>query len=409
MKSCVTCGVAATISLGALADIPEHKRNKHLHAKEEENQRSRNIAINTLVTALAMILSFGLTGCFSAMNDSPVLGHPGGVGSTVSAGVLDIATLPLQVAVFGFCALCELPIGGDSFTVRVRDAYGNPVPGALIRGEKVGLISSNVKCITNEKGEATFRHYHEGEYLSRVIVTHKGYYPYGRYYGDTISFGVRHNRKVVDERPVIYDVLMKERRHPVSMSYSIMLPTDSMRRATGDFFYDCEYGDWLPPEGKGKHADLRVSRKWSCPVGEEKVRNPAYRSEVDFAVVNPDDGFIVCQYDANTAFPTLYAAPVDGNYEEKSFKEIHFRNCHGACKHFDKNSYLVMRLRTKRDGMGNVVSAHYGKLLFVRNSRSMEVYYTRQENEPSIESLTPDNPAECIYGGDRYNQKIPSP
>ena len=79
---------------------------------------SRKIAINAPVATLAMMLSIGLTGCFSAMHNSPVLGNPGSVGSAVSAVVLDIVTLPLQVTAFGFCALCELPIGGDSFTVR---------------------------------------------------------------------------------------------------------------------------------------------------------------------------------------------------------------------------------------------------------------------------------------------------
>ena len=370
---------------------------------------SRKIVINALVVALAMMLPVGLTGCFSAMNNSSVLGHPGSVGSTVSAGVLDVVTLPLQVAAFGFCALCELPIGGDSFTVRVRDADGNPVPGAEIRGEKVGLISSNVKCLTDEKGEATFRHYHEGEGLSRVVVTHEGYYRFGRYYGDTISFGVRRKRKDGEQEHIVHNVLMKEIRHPVSMSYSKMCPTESMRRATGVFFYDCEYGDWLPPEGKGKHADLRVSRKRDCPKEDEKMPNPAYRSEVDIAVVNKDDGFMIRQYDSNTTFSTLYTAPADGDYDVKSVKEIHFRNCMGGCKHFDKNSYLVMRLRTKRDDTGRIVSAHYGKLLFSRENRSLEVYFTRQDNEPSIESRMDTNPAECISGGDRDNVKIPSP
>ena len=369
----------------------------------------RKIAIDTLVAALAMMLSIGLTGCFSAMNNSTVLGHPGDVGSTVSAVVLDIVTLPLQVTAFGFCALCEFPIGGDSFTVRVRDADGNPVPGAEIRGEKVGMISSNVKCFTDKNGEATFRHYHKGDCLSRVIVACEGYYSFGRYYGDTIHFGVQRNRENGEQKHIVHNVLMKEIRHPVSMSYSKMWPTETMRRATGDFFYDCEYGDWLPPEGKGKHADLRVSRKWDCPKGEEKMCNPAYRSEVDISVVNEDDGFMIHQYDSNTTFNTLYAAPIDGDYGVKSVKEIHFRNCKGGCRHFDKNSYLVMRLRTKRDETGRIVSAHYGKFLFSRGDRSLEVYFTRQENEPSIESRMDSNPAECISGGDRNNAKIPSP
>ena len=216
---------------------------------------SRKNAVDVIIVAFAMILSIGLPGCFSAMNNSPVLGHPGSVGSTVCAGVLDVVTLPLQVVAFGFCAMCELPIGGDSFTVCVRDVDGNPVPDAEIRGKKVGMISSNVKCLTDKNGEATFRHYHEGEHLSRVVVTHEGYYRFGRYYGDTVSFGVRRKRNDVEQGPIVHNVILKEIRQPVSMSYihapSIVVPTTNMWLGV-----DLESFQWTSPYGNGKHNDM---------------------------------------------------------------------------------------------------------------------------------------------------------
>ena len=175
--------------------------------------KTRNLIYAMLIGAQTI----GVSGCFTALNNNSVLGHPGDVGSTIEAAVLDIATLPLQVAVvsvaLGCVAVYELPVGGDEFTVRVRDEDGNPVVGAEIHGCKSGgPIESKVLCRTDANGEVTFRHYRDGQSLSRAAVSREGYDSYQRSDSNnsTVSFFAPGDRKPGENGRIVYDVVLKK-------------------------------------------------------------------------------------------------------------------------------------------------------------------------------------------------------
>ena len=344
---------------------------------------SRKNAVDVIIVAFAMILSIGLPGCFSAMNNSPVLGHPGSVGSTVCAGVLDVVTLPLQVVAFGFCAMCELPIGGDSFTVCVRDVDGNPVPDAEIRGKKVGMISSNVKCLTDKNGEATFRHYHEGEHLSRVVVTHEGYYRFGRYYGDTVSFGVRRKRNDVEQGPIVHNVILKEIRQPVSMSYihapSIVVPTTNMWLGV-----DLESFQWTSPYGNGKHNDMLLRFNYEM---HDKYAEQWATMDVSFTN-NPCAGFYLRKKDLDSQFKSTYHAETNLVFSQMDTYRMVFPGKYQYA--LGKEDYMVFRTRTIVDDKGNLISAHYGKIYgpwkFGVGINVSDIYFNPTPNDTNLES-----------------------
>ena len=134
--------------------------------------------------------------------------------------------------------------------------------------------------------------------------------------------------------------------------------------------YDLVQGDWLPPEGKGEHADLEIRTKLTIDevlrVGRTRKKVFfEFRNEVDF--VGEGNG---CREEmvAPTAGIKLRVAP-DAGYTGKIVKRFGVRrkivgpNVNQDCySDSDSNRCYYFRIRSRFDDKGNLVEAYYGKI-----------------------------------------------
>ena len=137
--------------------------------------------------------------------------------------------------------------------------------------------------------------------------------------------------------------------------------------------YDLEAGDWVAPHGKGVTADLlftmhreevkgeKVYGGWLDPHSYEGV---VFQMDVEFPgegngvipVLLPEDTFRhflrtapESGYEPRLTRKEYYGCPPDDDAEERGWMS-------------NRNRCFYLRIRTRLDKDGNVVSAHYGKI-----------------------------------------------
>lgn len=122
---------------------------------------------------------------------------------------------------------------------------------------------------------------------------------------------------------------------------------------------DLERLDWCPPYGKGRHDDVHmVFDGW---------RNPQdwydFHEHLSIRFPNGVDGFYVRSADVTSDFRYDYVALTNVVYR----KELDFRFArvregvtNRVC--LAKNEYLVYRVRTQTNELGQVTFAHYGRI-----------------------------------------------
>ena len=134
--------------------------------------------------------------------------------------------------------------------------------------------------------------------------------------------------------------------------------------------YDLVLGDWLPPEGKGEHADLEIRTKLTIDevLRAGRTRRKVFfefRNEVDF--VGHGNG---CREEmvAPTAGIKLRVAP-DAGYTSKIVKRFGARRKivgpninQDGYSDSDPNRCYYFRIRSRFDDKGNLVEAYYGKI-----------------------------------------------
>ncbi len=141
---------------------------------------------------------------------------------------------------------------------------------------------------------------------------------------------------------------------------------DVVDRFGRSFQYDLVTGDWLPPLGNGKRADLsfeRLPRKKLGPAelpGRPAIRGDAFRDEIRVTFTGEGNG-IVEMFTLPTDGIRVRMAPAKGF--ENSYVLWHERDTTMKYRNgSDKNKCLCFRIRTTRDENGNVTSSYYGKI-----------------------------------------------
>jgi len=125
---------------------------------------------------------------------------------------------------------------------------------------------------------------------------------------------------------------------------------------------DLAMGEWLPPHGNGKQADLTISFSRNVLRATEKGRPLDMDMTVDVSFPNEGDGIIRGKQDnRGSSFVSAYEAPAEG-YEPtiRLFKKR--RECVGYESNMDEDALYYVRVRTDLDKDGNIKSAHYGKI-----------------------------------------------
>ena len=264
-------------------------------------------------------------------------------------------------------------------TFRVIDEQGEPVSDADI---DVGIDSllhgdgyNNYRGKTGPTGLFTVES--RGRGCTEVLVQKKGYYesrPDVRWDG-RLNPGGEEMHKNGGFRPwnPTIDVMIKKIGKPIPMivrlanggSKSRMKPTSS--QIGKELAWDLVKGDWVAPDGGGKVSDLIVKFE-SAYVDEH---NRAAKVRIKFA--NGDDGCIplhkITGEESLLSFPR--EAPVEGYDTRELIYSSEYKE-HKDASGYKETTFTklpipphegyLLRLRTRKDENGRIVSAIYAKI-----------------------------------------------
>ncbi len=193
-------------------------------------------------------------------------------------------------------------------------------------------------------------------------------------------------------------VVLKRMINPVAMTVASWDSKDHhipfVGKEIGFDFFD---NDWTAPNGKGKCADLYVSFDWDG----SKYQNYT-GSKLTLVFKDAYSGVYKIKTDEFSKFKSPYHALTNGNFVQ----EMKFSYLRGikASETFNGqlkgDECLILRVRTKVDDDGNLVSAHYAKIygpmmfgyaLESPGSMEMRYYLNPNENDPNLEADTTKN------------------
>ena len=128
--------------------------------------------------------------------------------------------------------------------------------------------------------------------------------------------------------------------------------------------YDLLMGDWLPPVGTGRVADVTFTRHPREDLGEgvngADVRGPSYRDSMTVRFPGEGNGLVESNPSPNLRL-RIRTAPEDGYRSEY----LCWKGRNKKLEHvgsYDENRCFCFRIRTRRDDRGRIVGAYYGKI-----------------------------------------------
>ena len=128
--------------------------------------------------------------------------------------------------------------------------------------------------------------------------------------------------------------------------------------------YDLLMGDWLPPVGTGRVADVTFTRHPREDLGEgvngADVRGPSYRDSMTVRFPGEGNGLVESYPPPNLRL-RIRTAPEDGYRPEY----LCWKGRDKTLEHvgsYDENRCFCFRIRTRRDDRGRIVGAYYGKI-----------------------------------------------
>ena len=132
----------------------------------------------------------------------------------------------------------------------------------------------------------------------------------------------------------------------------------------GRFALDLMAGDWLPPFGKGKVADIEFARLPHEDLGEgvndSDVRGTSFRDSMSVRFSGEGNGLVESNPPPNLRL-RIRTAPEDGYRPDY----LCWTGRNGKLEYvgnYDENRCFCFRIRTRRDDRGRIVEAYYGKI-----------------------------------------------
>lgn len=292
---------------------------------------------------------------------------------------------------------------------RVVDSGGNPVTNANVRcAFKVAAGGSGFQSVcgvTDANGLCTISGMCKA-YMDYCVEKDFFYRSRGKIdYMETRSVPA-----VIDGKWQPYDetrtVVLKRIKNPIRLRdpdarYRYKYPESG--KWTG---FDLACGDWMPPLGKGKSADMMV----------RYVREPrpdGYFKSLDISFTNnPYAGVYLMDKDSYSEMDSVYEANTNGEYVgnlryefERTAKGNHMISELGS------GQYLVFRIRTKVDDDGNLISAHYGRIMgalqYLEKGGMVlgPVFFNPTPNDTNLEDAETARLARLRYDRDRERER----
>ena len=133
----------------------------------------------------------------------------------------------------------------------------------------------------------------------------------------------------------------------------------------GKMQFDMVKGSFLPPIGKGEHADICFTRLKREDLGigttfRGSITAPAYKDSMSIRFTGEDNGLVEVS-SKKTAGIKIRTAPEDGYTPDYLVTKGRDKNVkYFSSSNPDRN--FAFRIRTKKDKNGKIVSAYYGKI-----------------------------------------------
>jgi hypothetical protein len=249
-----------------------------------------------------------------------------------------------------------------SFSVGVVDDENKPIIGCdaksivfqkHVSGEGFGRNKYDIARVkTNEEGIAHFSVDAISNRLAYGVETPNGYY---KTYEDEYHFKGS-KLGVWQPKNEKFEIVLKRIKNPIAM-YAKKGP-ESVPARNIDIGYDLIIGDWLAPHGHGKSADLVFHMKAT------EVSRKEFSAVWTIKFPNEKDGLIAFEHPIQghgSHFKSNYMAPDTGYIQSLTHTWVRKPGIADINTRKRTMNYYV-RIRTKLDDQGNVVSAHYGKI-----------------------------------------------
>ena len=132
----------------------------------------------------------------------------------------------------------------------------------------------------------------------------------------------------------------------------------------GRFALDLMAGDWLPPFGEGKVADIEFARLPHEDLGsgmnDSDVRGTSFRDSMAVRFPGEGNGLVESNPAPNLRL-RIRTAPEDGYRPDYLCWTGRNRKLEYVGS-YDENRCFCFRIRTRRDDRGRIVEAYYGKI-----------------------------------------------
>jgi len=199
----------------------------------------------------------------------------------------------------------------------------------------------------------------------RVANPPPGYYApwqgWGHHYTKKNLFGVWQPDNLVAT------IVLQRVEHPIPLfvkKVELNVHKDLSEVNGGHFSYDLVKGDWLPPLGRGEHADIDFARQPREDLGQGTsgggIVGPSFRDTITVKFPGPDNGLAVVDTPVADRLRIRHA-PESGYVPDylvwtECGKDLQWKNS------TDPNRCLAFRIRSRRDDDGKLVEAFYGKI-----------------------------------------------
>ncbi len=326
-------------------------------------------------------------------------------------------TLGLLLPSFGLAA------PGRTVDIRVVDETGKPVPQAqvLVHSGKENDVSEGGRAGFKELTDAEGRWSHEFKPkwgLENIQVFLHEENPQREVYPIWLEYFISYHRDKAS-----YELTLPRIIHPVnlkakakSMNYTYKRRADGTSEDLSTplgtpIGFDLDVMQWLPPHGDGKRADFEVSVKsiqlgWEITerdlawhrqmreLSDDEIgqRYGIWKRMATITFPYPGDGIIRSpQFWPYCKLKMPHRAPEDGYLRELVLTEVEGPSeatpDYKQLQHPHYSGYYL-RVRSKLDGGGNVVSANYAKFMLPRvgiNGFCAIFFFNPNENDTNLE------------------------
>jgi hypothetical protein len=219
-------------------------------------------------------------------------------------------------------------------------------------------------------------------YASCIIAAEvTGYYWHDQ--GDGHCFRQKNALGIWQPDNLVVTVRLQRVEHPIPLLVKYVSAASRVSRSK-DIFpkgekvvrYDLVMGDWLPPVGKGKVADVEFTRhprktlyemETSCYDGKIKVQ--AFRDSMTVKFLGEGNGLVELHPPPRLGL-MIRAAPETGySPEYECWAQLDFWKPEPRSfarsketSSYNENRCFCFRIRTRRDERGKIVEAYYGKI-----------------------------------------------